>query len=746
MDKLTLLRTSSSIQCIYRPANIIVPVYRGVSETRKCLESLLSSDLPDDCQITLIDDCGPDDEMPDLLEGYAKHSHVTVLKNEKNIGFVASVNRGMEYLPNHDPVLLNADTLVPVGWIQRLRRSLYAAPDIGTVTPFSNNATICSYPRFCQDNSIPPGMSMSSLDRMFQRANAMLDIEIPTAVGFCMLIRRECLAAVGLFDVQLFGRGYGEENDFCMRATAEGWKHMLCGSTFVYHSGAVSFAGEHDARVREALGVMEKQHPGYSLQIRKHVLSDPAARLRNRVDLTRLTDAGLPVILVICHDLGGGVIRHVYEVARQFAGKAEFLLLRAAVGHQIELSWCRELESMRLYFHRQRDWSELCSFIESAGVVRMHFHHWLGLPDDIWNLPRQCSLPYDITIHDYHTICPRINLVDHSGSYCGEPDDDGCNSCLCQVPRITEGIVPWRGQWHMRLTGAVRVLTPSHDVAERLRRYFPDRSYTVAPHPDIVASLPSPAPSTSKHNRNRPFTVLVIGALSRIKGGATLEACAIDAAKRDLPFHFALIGYAWRPLLAPADFLSVTGEYKDEDLPQMIESIDPDIIWFPALWPETYSYTLSAALKAARPIVVTDLGALTERIGGRQWSWVGDWRWGAREWNDFFVKVREQNFLTARPPNPIDRPCTPTDWNWESDYLLVEYKLATRDLDKLLFYANAHSWPRLAYVERFLFAVRRATFLAALRLRRHPWSGRLISLVPAELQHRLRRWVLGSLN
>ena len=720
MDNPDLSLASSPLQGIYRPVNIIVPIYRGVAETRRCLERLLSSQLPDDCQITLVDDCGPDDEMPTLLAAFAKFPRVTVLKNPHNLGFVASVNRGMEQLPEYDALLLNSDTEVPVAWVQRLQRTLYAAPDIATVTPFSNNATICSYPRFCQDNPIPRGTTLDALDQIFQHVNTGLDIDIPTAVGFCMLIRRECLNAIGLFNVQLFGRGYGEENDFCMRAAAKGWKHKLCANTFVYHAGAVSFAGEHDTRVSDALGVLEQQHPGYSIHIRKHVLADPAAKLRQRVDLARLAAARLPVILLISHDLGGGVLRHVHELANQFADTAVFLLLRASTAHQIELSWCREHEDMRLYFHRQRDWPELCAFIKTAGVVRAHFHHWLGLADDIWQLPSQCKVPYDVTIHDYHAICPRINLIDRSGRYCGEPDSRACNRCLRQVPRIAENIDDWREKWRLRLSAAARVLTPSHDVALRLRRYFPELSCTVAPHPDIVCSPPIPALRTSKHKR--PFTVLVIGALSRMKG------------------------YAWRPLLAPANMLSVTGKYQETDLPQLIESTDADIVWFPALWPETYSYTLSAALKAGRPIVVTDLGALPERVVGRAWTWVGDWRWTAQEWNDFFIQIREQNILTFQSPEPVNRPFAPSAWNWATDYLMDEYKPATSDANALLVYANVHCKLRLNLVDRTLFSLRRATFLAGLKLRRHPLSARLASLVPVELQHRLRRWILGSLN
>ena len=69
-----------------------------------------------------------------------------------------------------------------------------------------------------------------------------------------MYIRRAALADIGLFDAEAFGRGYGEENDFCLRASARGWRHLLACDTFVYHEGAVSFGAGASAAAQQGHG------------------------------------------------------------------------------------------------------------------------------------------------------------------------------------------------------------------------------------------------------------------------------------------------------------------------------------------------------------------------------------------------------------------------------------------------------------------------------------------------------------
>ncbi len=91
---------------------------------------------------------------------------ITLLENAENVGFVASVNRGLALHGERDVVLLNADTEVYGNWLDRMAKQARSAQDIGTVTALSNNATLCSYPRFLRDNEVPDDVDAADLDAL----------------------------------------------------------------------------------------------------------------------------------------------------------------------------------------------------------------------------------------------------------------------------------------------------------------------------------------------------------------------------------------------------------------------------------------------------------------------------------------------------------------------------------------------------------------------------------------------------
>src|SRR6202043_3573928 len=108
-----------------------------------------------------------------------------LLRNRRNLGFVASVNFGIQVSATHDVVLLNSDTEVPSGWLARLAGHAYSAPRVASVSPFSNNATICGYPDI--DGGPPAfGLAVDELDAACRSANGGRSVEVPTTVGFCM--------------------------------------------------------------------------------------------------------------------------------------------------------------------------------------------------------------------------------------------------------------------------------------------------------------------------------------------------------------------------------------------------------------------------------------------------------------------------------------------------------------------------------------------------------------------------------
>ncbi len=267
--------------------DVVIPVYKGLEQTRACIEGVLASRAQTPSEVVVVDDATPDPAIAEYLRSLAAQGRITLLANEANLGFVQSVNRGMALHADRDVVLLNSDTQVANDWLARLRAAAHSAPDVATVTPFSNNATICSYPFEGWRGGVPGTLGLAALDALFASANAGRSIELPTGVGFCMFIRRDCLAAIGAFDADRFGRGYGEENDFCMRAGKAGWRNILAADVFVYHEGSVSFSEERFDLTKAAGAALIALHPEYPLKVHEFIERDEASALRTAVDRAR---------------------------------------------------------------------------------------------------------------------------------------------------------------------------------------------------------------------------------------------------------------------------------------------------------------------------------------------------------------------------------------------------------------------------------------------------------------------------
>ena len=127
--------------------DIVIPVYRGLAQTRRCIESVLADADRPAGRVIVVDDHSPDPKLSAWLDSLAAEGRIQLVRNRRNRGFVASVNIGIEAAGTHDVVLLNSDTEVANGWLARLAGHAYATPRVASVSPFSNNATICSYPR-----------------------------------------------------------------------------------------------------------------------------------------------------------------------------------------------------------------------------------------------------------------------------------------------------------------------------------------------------------------------------------------------------------------------------------------------------------------------------------------------------------------------------------------------------------------------------------------------------------------------
>lgn len=616
--------------------DIIIPVYLGLIETQRCVNSVLASTQKTAYEILVINDCSPDSALSDWLQELAAKQVITLLENPVNTGFVNAVNRGIVQHVERDVVLLNSDTAVHGNWLDRLCFHAQSASMIATVTPFSNNATICSYPCINKNNPLPVDWDLAKLDAAFASLNGRMALEIPTAVGFCMYVRRACLNAVGYFNAQLFHKGYGEENEFCLRATELGFKHLLAADIFVYHQGSRSFGGATPLLSAPAEQKLLTLYPDYLQQIHRHYICDPARALRRRIDELRLTHSSRRRLLFITHNWGGGTEKHVQELARMLEPEFEVMILRPVTSETVSIEWARSGEEFIAYFTLPGFYTHLLTFIKKLEIVRLHFHHIIGLSWQVLQLPQHLGVPYDFTIHDYYPICPQYTLTTPDGRYCGEPDIHGCNACLVERPALWGlDIIIWREMFNNFLRDAGRVIVASQDVEQRMRRYIPNAQYLRLPHQEWIAPL-----DLSPPNYSGELKVLVLGRLTAAKGLHKLAACALDAQQRNMPLFFRVIGDAACEIQQqPSLPLSFYGSYQDTELPQLIRRERPDIIFFPAQWPETYSYTLSYALATGLPILAPRLGVFIERLATYPSAYLFAWDLSAAQCNNLLLSI-----------------------------------------------------------------------------------------------------------
>lgn len=653
-----LPRIQRSFRASARSATIdvIVPVYRNLEKTRRCIESVLAVKTRATAHLVVVNDRSPSPAVTRYVQSLAARG-VTVIENPVNLGFSGAVNVGIRRHLDRDVVLLNADTEVADGWLDRIVAAAQESPDIATVTPLSNNATILSYPTVHAVNPFLSGVALAQMDQVIARGRAV-PLEIPTAVGFCMFIRRACLDDCGDFDEVNFGRGYGEENEFCLRASARGWRHVCAPNVLVAHDGGVSFAGQHNAVQQRRLNALQNTFKGYERLIQRFVHADPLLPVRRAADIRRLSESRAPTFVMVMPELGGGTSRHVDDLCRALETEGVQCLIWSSVKNTAAGEMAVRIRRWRepmsedaapdastldpfpnMIYALPFEARELRDALAGLDLRHVHVHHFLDLPWDAVELATQLGVPYDVSIHDYSWACPRVTMVGPSQRYCGEPDIAGCNACVAVAGDRTGSkldVAALRARSSTLLAHARKVFVPNVDVKDRLVRYFPGAPFVVRAHPFAAKSVPRVVAQAG--------TIAIVGAINVDKGYDVLLACAQDAAERKLPLRFAVIGFTQddAPLLRTG-LVSITGRYQEGEAAELLAASGAIVGWVPSVCPETWSYALSQLLASGLMPVAFDLGAPAARIRAMGRGALLPLNLHPRDINDALVKLTRDN-------------------------------------------------------------------------------------------------------
>lgn len=640
--------------------DIIVPIYNAYEYLKACVDSLiLYTDLTYN-RILLLNDCSTDERVKDYLNTI-QQDHIIVIHNESNLGFSANINKGISMSEN-DVVFLNSDTVVTYNWLEKLQNCAYADETIATVTPLSNSATICSVPSFCEDNVLPPEISIDDMAELVESCSMKQYPTIPVAHGFCMYVKRSVLNVVGNLNAEVFQRGYGEENDFCFRAEELGFHHMMCDDTFIYHAGTASFVSQDKKKlIQEHNKYLFSNYPSQMRNVENYCKGNPNHIIQDNIELRLqilqiLKNQRKTILYQVQSDFRegtfdaiGGTQLHVKDLTEGLQNKYNIVVaardekwlnvtlysdekevrLRFFIGMAVDYMPFRSVKFRKIYDH----------ILELFRIDLIHIHHVIGLTLELYYAGEAAGIPVITTLHDFYYLCPSIKMLDMSNKLClYEDGQERCADCL----RKRKNIMPsldyiriWRQEhlYGLKLSGTI--IVPSESTKEIFLRYYPELNGKIIVIGHGLKKFPA-VHEISKFRKTNTFNIAFLGGVgSPAKGGDIICQMIKHGSKNIHWYVFGIMGHCDLGMLQQDNYTKI-GQYKREDLPELMQKYEIDLVGILPIWPETFCYTLSESVLCGVPVIASDIGAISERIHKHLCGWIVEQN---SSWKDILDKI-----------------------------------------------------------------------------------------------------------
>jgi GT2 family glycosyltransferase/glycosyltransferase involved in cell wall biosynthesis len=589
------------------PVDVIVPVAGAPEAFSRCLDSLVAhTDLDRDRLVIVLDGPQPPG-MPRLPE------NAMVLENDARRGFVVSTNRGIS-VSDRDVILLNSDTQVTAGWVDKLRQAAYSAPEIGTVTPFSNSATICSLPRFLETNALPAGWDVERFGRLVEERSLRVRPRLPTGVGVCLYIKRKVLDEIGLLDEKTFGEGYGEESELCMRALKAGYTHVFDDATFIFHEGQRSFGARRGRRVKSAHRAMRRLHPGYLASVARFIREDPIRPLRERIvsQVVPARQVSREPVLHLVHGwppwssagtehYAAGLVRRQAR-SREVAVYARIADPERSLGDAVELIDHGARVRLIVNNFTQRDplsrnalrdrglEADFARLLDEVKPRLLHVHHLAGHVAGLVGVAKRRRIPILFQLQDWWQPCARVNLLDAWGRLCSGPGLDKCPACrpLTRLPLLNRPLYAYR----FALMKSVLRKADAFVMGSRfIHQSYLDLGYL---RPEDRAFV-------------IPYGVELAPRVAR-KKGRPLRFGAIGSSLPHKGIHVARAAFEG----IDGATLQVWGDppFAEERKPQIFAEMD--VLIMPSLGLESFGLVAREAMHHGVPVLASDRGALPE--------------------------------------------------------------------------------------------------------------------------------------
>ncbi len=620
-----MLSSGSSTQ--QRKFSIILPVYSDPISLESLLRSIEGVISSSDCkaveELIVVNDNPEAADISQVLAKWKGSSSIPlqVYRNSANLGFVRTINKGIAAAnPKNDILIINSDTVIYPRCFENFERAVinFNARGIrwASLTPFSNNSTITTIPEMCHEhNSFPCQASPKNLAALVHElfspeldSNYSLPV-IPVGIGFCMLMSRNALDEIGIFSEE-FSPGYGEETDWCLRASKAGFKNFLLPDVFVYHEGGKSFSSKKQALLDRGAAIISAKYPTYNTLISEFT-ADSENHFRHRqiqpyYRFLTLLKHKKAILFILHFDITktvGGLEKYVKEATRFLQGRGRSVIWvspdlesqrkRYLVRVDDEVFGIYSMQPLLLLLQNLTRWN----LMELETVSLQHSMYW-KTPELITFLENIIPLATNsnFVLHDYFSICSHHNLLWNDEKYCGAPVDPQlglCNSC-----NFGKTVTEHREVANSILRQVSTIVVPSevaHGIFSSIFPHLQPRT-RVVPHYLLTGDQEPISPVSGR------ISLIFLGAPSYQKGILRFQKLVDEFSGR---FDFVTIARADHfkdpSLVRHIGHEGLTGP----QLRYTLESLQPGFVFLGSLTPETFSYALYESLDAGLAILST---------------------------------------------------------------------------------------------------------------------------------------------
>jgi hypothetical protein len=441
----------------------------------------------------------------------------------------------------------------------------------------------------------------------------------PTGVGFCMAMHARWFGREPRFDTA-FGRGYGEEVDWCQKVRKAGARHVCLPTLFVEHRGGQSFGGAvKEAMVLRANATIARRYPSYDVEVQAFIGRDPlrTPRLALAVAVAGLLSMdALP--LFVAHSLGGGADTALNaEIASRTAQGQYALVLRVggSTRWQLEVYGPAGMLSAAT-----NDLDHVRHMLGPVPALRIVYscgvgdHDPVSLPAALLSL-RRPGRPdrLEARVHDFFMVSPSYCLLNLDGAYRGPVLPD--NSDPAHRSRSPDGsevpLARWQDAWKLFLDACEEITVFSESSRDHLLASYPSLERQIMCRPHVITTVIDPV-TPPVHGDLSGGTLAVLGNLNRQKGAGVL--CDLgERIRREGGPKLVLIGNIDPAFSRPAT-VRLHGSYAPNDISHLAHRYGVTAWLVPSVWPETFSFATHEMLATGLPVYGFDIGGQGEAL------------------------------------------------------------------------------------------------------------------------------------